>query len=337
MRGVGRASPPGWPPPPPRPGPAGSTAAGPAAARRPSRPAGCRRTGAATWRTVARVTRKLGRDLLVRRPAPRTPARSSPAAPTPAPTSPAAPTASAAPARASVSTSSAFGRPGRWPSMQARPPAARRTACATCPPSPPSPQLRGHLRIHRRRSAHASTILRPHRQPRRPAPPTTRPTQSRSSSVSTNSARHRAPHATYRPCIQTYDANFWRDTLVSCAGNSSAYICARESRISSAVLVQMNGLGSSFQSLIQARMSASRAWTLLWTPRRISLVGEEPEPAFDLVDPGRAGRGEVQVEAGVPGQPVLDRRGLVGGVVVADQVDVQVGGHGLVDRRSGTS
>ena len=35
------------------------------------------------------------------------------------------------------------------------------------------------------------------------------------------------------------------------------------------------------------------------------LVGEQAEPAFDLVEPGRAGRGEVQVEAGVAGQPRL--------------------------------
>ena len=39
----------------------------------------------------------------------------------------------------------------------------------------------------------------------------------------------------------------------------------------------------------------------------------------------------MQVEAGVAGQPVTDRRGLVGGEVVADQVHVQVGGDGLVD------
>jgi hypothetical protein len=40
--------------------------------------------------------------------------------------------------------------------------------------------------------------------------------------------------------------------------------------ISSAVLRQTNGWGSSFQVLIHSRMSFSRAATLLWTPRRIS-------------------------------------------------------------------
>ncbi len=61
------------------------------------------------------------------------------------------------------------------------------------------------------------------------------------------------------------------------------------------------------------------------------LVGEEPEPPLDLVEPGRAGRGEVQVDTGMPSQPGFDRRGLAGGVVVADHVNVQTFGHGPVD------
>jgi hypothetical protein len=32
---------------------------------------------------------------------------------------------------------------------------------------------------------------------------------------------------------------------------------------------QTNGFGSSFQDFTQERMSASRAWTLLWVQRRI--------------------------------------------------------------------
>src|SRR5664279_6104302 len=55
-------------------------------------------------------------------------------------------------------------------------------------------------------------------------------------------------------------------------------------------------------------------------------VGDEAEPAFDLVDPAGAGRGEVHVEARVLGQPGVDRRRLVGAVVVTDQVHVQVVG-----------
>ncbi|MCW2930097.1 MAG: hypothetical protein JWM19_1059 [Actinomycetia bacterium] len=46
---------------------------------------------------------------------------------------------------------------------------------------------------------------------------------------------------------------------------------ARELRVSSAVLTQVNGFGFSFQCSIQSRMSASSAWTDLWTPRRIFL------------------------------------------------------------------
>ena len=106
---------------------------------------------------------------------------------------------------------------------------------------------------------------------------------------------------------------------------------ARELRISSAVLVQVKGRGFSFQVSIQCRMSASRAWTLVWTPRRMSLSVMQAEQAFDLVDPGGSGRGEVDVEPGVAGQPGVDLGGLVGGVVVADEVDVELGGDGLVD------
>ena len=55
------------------------------------------------------------------------------------------------------------------------------------------------------------------------------------------------------------------------------------------------------------------------------LGGEFGEPAFDLVRPGRAGRDKMRVKSRVGGQPPLDGVGLVGGVVVADQMDVEVG------------
>jgi hypothetical protein len=61
------------------------------------------------------------------------------------------------------------------------------------------------------------------------------------------------------------------------------------------------------------------------------LVGEEGEPAFDLVQPGGAGRGEVEVIARVAGEPCFDGRGLVGGVIVEHKMDVEVGRHGLLD------
>src|ERR1700732_3448841 len=50
------------------------------------------------------------------------------------------------------------------------------------------------------------------------------------------------------------------------------------------------------------------------------LVGKQCEPAFDLVEPGSAGRCEVQVITRVTGQPGPHWRGLVGGVVVKHQV-----------------
>ena len=57
------------------------------------------------------------------------------------------------------------------------------------------------------------------------------------------------------------------------------------------------------------------------------LVGEVGEEPFDLVDPGRRGRGEVHVPARPLGEPPLDRRGLVGRHVVHDDVDVLILGH----------
>ena len=60
------------------------------------------------------------------------------------------------------------------------------------------------------------------------------------------------------------------------------------------------------------------------------LGGELGEPALDLVQPRRAGRDEVQVEPRVGGQPALDGVGLVGGVVVADQVHLEILGDFLV-------
>src|SRR6266446_9892255 len=62
-----------------------------------------------------------------------------------------------------------------------------------------------------------------------------------------------------------------------------------------------------------------------------ALVGQFTKPAFDEVEPGRRGRGEVQVEARMLGQPGLDLRMLVRPVVVEDHVDVQLWGDTLID------
>jgi hypothetical protein len=58
-------------------------------------------------------------------------------------------------------------------------------------------------------------------------------------------------------------------------------------------------------------------------------VGQLGEPALDEVDPRRDGGREVQVEPGMAQQPFLHRRGLVRGVVVADQVQALQPGAAL--------
>ena len=63
------------------------------------------------------------------------------------------------------------------------------------------------------------------------------------------------------------------------------------------------------------------------------LVGEQREPAFDLVEPGGAGRREVEVIARVAGEPGFDGWRFVGGVIVEHQMDVEIGRHGLLDLR----
>src|SRR6516162_10102774 len=87
-------------------------------------------------------------------------------------------------------------------------------------------------------------------------------------------------------------------------------------RMASAVLVQMNGLGWSLWAWMKAAISALSRSTLRCTPRLILLVGEQRKPAFDLVEPGGAGRGEVEVIARVAGEPRFDGRRFVGGVIV---------------------
>jgi hypothetical protein len=52
--------------------------------------------------------------------------------------------------------------------------------------------------------------------------------------------------------------------------------------------------------------------------------GQDSEPALDQVEPGSAGRREVQVEARMAQQPALDRRGFVGGVVIDESDGARV-------------
>ena len=61
------------------------------------------------------------------------------------------------------------------------------------------------------------------------------------------------------------------------------------------------------------------------------VAGDLGEEALALGDPGGVGGGVVHVEAGVARQPGGDGEGLVGGVVVAHHVDLQVLWDRLVD------
>lgn len=60
------------------------------------------------------------------------------------------------------------------------------------------------------------------------------------------------------------------------------------------------------------------------------LLREFGELRLPQVQPGRTRRCEVQVEAGMCQQPLLDGGCLVGDVVVENQVYLEVGGHFLV-------
>jgi hypothetical protein len=61
------------------------------------------------------------------------------------------------------------------------------------------------------------------------------------------------------------------------------------------------------------------------------LLSDQAEPAFDLVQPGRTGGRVVDVEAGPLRQPEAHLGMLVGGIVVDDQMDIEICGHCLVD------
>ena len=61
--------------------------------------------------------------------------------------------------------------------------------------------------------------------------------------------------------------------------------------MSSADLVQTNGLGSLFHSLIHLRMSVSSSVTLRWAERRSLRLVELGEPALDQVQPATSWSG----------------------------------------------
>jgi hypothetical protein len=55
-------------------------------------------------------------------------------------------------------------------------------------------------------------------------------------------------------------------------------------------------------------------------------LGNQGEPALDLIEPTGIGRSEVQVIAEMTGQPGFDLGMFVGSVILQNQVDVEVGG-----------
>ena len=62
-----------------------------------------------------------------------------------------------------------------------------------------------------------------------------------------------------------------------------------------------------------------------------AITCDQAEEAFDLIEPGRRSGGEMHVEARMFGQPCFDRRMLMGGIVVGDQVQVKALGRAAVD------
>ena len=78
-------------------------------------------------------------------------------------------------------------------------------------------------------------------------------------------------------------------------------------------------------------MSASRACTLLCTPRRIIRSVKKPNDRSTWLIQDEPVRVKCRQKRGWRASQGLDDRGLVGGEVVADQVHLEPGGHGLVN------
>ena len=67
------------------------------------------------------------------------------------------------------------------------------------------------------------------------------------------------------------------------------------------------------------------------TARADDLAGNFAKEAFDQVEPGRGGWRKVQMKAGMTFEPADDLGMFVSGVVVADDVNIKLGGHLSVD------
>src|SRR4051794_32067572 len=94
--------------------------------------------------------------------------------------------------------------------------------------------------------------------------------------------------------------------------------------MSSADLTHTKGFGVGVViGQVPADSILQRARAAMTAPTKL-LLRQVGEPALHLVDPGRVRRREVQVKTRMSEQPAVDERRLVGGVVVQNEVDVEV-------------
>ena len=60
-------------------------------------------------------------------------------------------------------------------------------------------------------------------------------------------------------------------------------------------------------------------------------LGDDVEPDLHLVEPRGIGRSVVHMKAGPDGKPASDRRMFVRGIVIDDEMDLEIVGHGGLD------
>jgi hypothetical protein len=91
----------------------------------------------------------------------------------------------------------------------------------------------------------------------------------------------------------------------------------------------MKALGVSFQFASHSYMARSSSSTEWKAPRRIILSVISPNHRSHLIEPGTAGRCEMEVEAAAFSrlEPTLNSLALVGAVVVENKVNVQLRGN----------
>jgi hypothetical protein len=78
-------------------------------------------------------------------------------------------------------------------------------------------------------------------------------------------------------------------------------------------------------------MAASSSATLVNTPQRMRSPVISPKKRSTWLSQDADRGGEMHVEAGMLGQPSLDRRVFMGGAVVSDQMQVEALGRAAVD------